>query len=112
MIDAIENELKLGGRTNKWIYLPEYYLNLYYRITQRLIEGQMRNTIDLATIEIVEEFRGEGYFSSFLDKIEKLADKYSRVVFVESILNDNLYSFLCRRGYRNGDHGCHMCLYR
>lgn len=112
MMDALENELKLAVRSNKWIYLPEYRLNLYYRITRRLIDGSMRDTIDLATIEIDEEFRGKGYFTSFLVEMEKLADKYSRVIFVESILNDSLYSFLCRRGYRDGDYGCHMCLYK
>lgn len=42
---------------------------------------------------------GQGVFTRFLDKVEKLARQRGHYVHVESILNERLKLFLRRRGY-------------
>ena len=112
MLEQLKNKLELGGRFNQWIYFPEFHLNLYYRITRRLIDGSVVDTLDLATIEVDDGFRGKGFFAAFLDDVEILADKYSKTIFVESILNENLYIYLMRRGYYSRGFESDRCLYR
>jgi len=82
-----------------WIKLPEYHIEVYYRKTQRFIQGEKTFTIDLANFNIDENFQGQGFFTRFLEKIEQLADEFNLVVFVESIFNKRLYDFLLKRGY-------------
>lgn len=96
----IVDRLERGVRYNGWAYFPKYRLNLYYRITHRAIEGKMLASIDLATIEVDDGFRGQGLFTQFLVEVEKLAVEYNRVVFVESILNPKLLDFLKNQNYR------------
>lgn len=95
----IVDRLEDGARYNGWANFPKYRMSLYYRVTSRVIEGKRLDTLDLATVEVDEEFRGQGLFSQFLSDVEEIAKEYQRTIFVESILNPRLYGFLTRKGY-------------
>ena len=65
-----------------------------------LAEGHEVRCVDLANFGIEdEELRGQGEFTAFLEKAERIAQELDRTVFVESLVNEQLYHFLCRRGY-------------
>jgi GNAT superfamily N-acetyltransferase len=100
MIRKIEDKMKSGVRCNEWISLPEFHMKLYYRLTSRYINHVIRDSIDIASVEIDEEFRGKGYFAKFMIAIEKMAKNNARVVYVESVLNFELYSSLLANGYK------------
>ena len=75
-------------------------LSIYTRTTVHYFGGQSVRCVDLANFGIEdEELRGQGEFTAFLEKAERIAQELDRTVFVESLVNEQLYHFLCRRGY-------------
>lgn len=66
-------------------YLYNEYMTLYVRKSKRFIEGKWYDCFDIASVEVIRQERGKGYFTSFLQTfIELYPDKN---IFVESILN-------------------------
>lgn len=58
--------------------------------------------LDLATINVEEEFQQQGIFKKSVEMMEYEAKDYSyRGVYVESILNPVIIGFLERSGYKN-----------
>ena len=83
---------------NKWIY--ERKINVYIRRSSRIIGTLYLPCLDLATVEVDENYRGQGIFTKFLIRFEKLAKNENRVVFVENIMNERLKTFLLSNGYK------------
>ena len=78
---------------NKWIINDE--ISLYVRKSKRLINGDMYNFLDLASIEI--ENKGQGILTQITKSIE---NKYPKLnLYVESILNKRLIGLLERLGF-------------
>ena len=76
-------------------------LDIYVRLALHNCQGSGLKTLDLANFEIADEdLRGQGEFTRFLEKAERVAKELERTVYVESIMNDRLLGFLIRRGYR------------
>ena len=92
---------------NTWIY--ERNIAIYVRRSRRFIAGKVTLCLDLASVEVVEKSRGIGIFTSFLDRFEEAATKLNRAVFVESILEPRLVSFLNRREYTNYQLSTDLC---
>lgn len=85
---------------NAWIYLPKYKLDVYVRKSQRYIIKNRYSCLDIATATISENFRGKGYFTSFLNNLEKTALPF-QYLFFENIQTDRLATFLKqKRGYQ------------
>ena len=84
---------------NTWIY--ERDISIYVRRSQRFIDGKVIPCLDIGSVEVIEKHRGIGIFTSFLNRFEEAAKKLNRAVFVESILEPRLVSFLNRREYTN-----------
>lgn len=81
-----------------WVYGTEG--KAYIRITQRMISsGNIQPTIDLATVEIDEEFQNQGVFKKVLEVVEHKAAQYDRHVFLENVLNEVLIEPLQKYGY-------------
>lgn len=97
---VIQAEGKFLG-CRQWIYSP--YFEVYVRVTTRYINGSMKDTIDVATIEVREEHQNRGYATAIFEYVEKLAKKYNRTVFVENVLSEILDTMLGRRGYTKID---------
>lgn len=76
---------------------------IYLRASRRLLGGKVLDTIDLATVELHEEFWGKGVFSQVLAQVERKAAEHGRAVFVENVLNPIIDGALRRRGYCRRD---------
>lgn len=92
---------------NAWIY--ERDIAIYVRRSVRFINNEATPCLDLASVEVVEKHRGIGIFTGFLKRFEDAAKQLNRAVFVESILNARLVSFLARRGYVKHPHSVDLC---
>jgi len=79
---------------NNWFYLEG--ISIYIRKSKRLIEGNLVDCIDVASVNVVNKGRGE--FTNFLDW---LISSYSSdfIIFVESVLEERLNGFLKRKGF-------------
>lgn len=83
---------------NLWIYEPK--MKAYVRKGMHALNrGVLSKCLDLANIEVYEEFRSQGVFREFLDRAEALANERRWAVFVESLLEPRLEKFLVARGY-------------
>lgn len=80
-----------------WVYGDEG--KVYIRITQRMIDHAIAPTIDLATVEIDEEFQNQGVFKELLNVVEQKAVQYNRQVYLENVLNEVLIAPLQKYGY-------------
>ena len=78
---------------NAWLQTDS--VNMYVRKGVHIIDGQLTNTFDLASITIAENKRGCGLFKEIILYIESLG----LPVYVESILNPKLADMLERHGY-------------
>lgn len=92
---------------NTWIY--ERNIAIYVRRSRRFITGKVTLCLDLASVEVTEKHRGIGIFTSFINRFEQAAKKLNRTVFVESILEPRLVSFLNRREYTNYQLSTDLC---
>lgn len=93
-----------GGAYAARGWIRSGHLSAYVRVTRRRVNREIVETIDVASVEVPEAHQGKGCFSRWLPKVEALAAKHGRIVFVESVLNDRLASFLVARGYHTVDH--------
>lgn len=78
-------------------------VSLYARATQRVFPGiGLSRTIELARIEVAPRYRGKGFLKYVAKEMEDLADLTGRVVYIESIVNDDLWFHFTenRTGYK------------
>lgn len=59
------------------------------------------NAIDIASIEVHPDRRGQGVFTKFLEAFEEIAKENGYAVYVESILEKKLNKFLKNKGYED-----------
>ena len=106
MTFRIGNELRSRGHgTYKGV------ATAYVRRTTHLIDGQWVKAFTMASVTVDEKQRGQGVFTCLMREIEALAAEEGRAVYVESVLNDRLWSWLLSQEYQpvNGGWGRH-CL--
>lgn len=85
-----------------WLSIPPF--NVFMRVTTHYFDGQMRPTIDVATIDNTEQ-RGQGAFPLFMSEVEKIALKEGHFVMVECVNNEALVKHLVKLGYQLRDEG-------
>ena len=88
-----------GGRENQWAFLDDLKINLYYRITKRLLAGSYHDTLEIGSVSVEPEFRGRGNFSTIILMVEDLAQRTGRAVMIESVLSDRIACLAKGRGY-------------
>jgi GNAT superfamily N-acetyltransferase len=76
-------------------------MKVYVRRSVRYLTNTPVKCLDVASIEVDEDHRGNGVFTAFLNRFEQEAKKLNRVVYVESILEPRLYQFLLTKGYKD-----------
>lgn len=105
MQSLIEDEIRIhhvrGTKFNAW--RTDGPLEVYLRITQRYINRRIVKTIDLATINVIEDKQNQGVFRRFLSGMEALAEDLDRVIYIENVLNPRFAEFFRRRGYTEID---------
>jgi GNAT superfamily N-acetyltransferase len=80
-------------------------LHVYVRRGFHILDGtEAEWCFDIANVSVDVESRRKGVFKRFLSWTEVEAGKRGLPVFVESILNSQLYAFLRERGYRSQPH--------
>lgn len=89
---------------NAWVDIVDIDKNLYVgkvylRISKRIFNGMMQNTLDLSTISIEEEFQNSGYGSDTIKEILKIAKTRIPVygVYVENVINPILSTILVKK---------------
>jgi N-acetylglutamate synthase-like GNAT family acetyltransferase len=95
---------------NEW--LKSEKMDVYVRKGHHLIDGEIRSCFDVANISVPEKLRGHGIFTKWLEQVEKKILPFGiEYVFVESILELRLVSFLNSRGYKEipGSNPPSMC---
>lgn len=99
-IEELFDQLPHG--VNRWI--NDGKMEVYVRKTRRSI-GKMYsvNTFDIANINVHSKFQSKGYFTKFLEHVEKKAKEQTITVFVENVFEHRLGEFLKRRGYTRVD---------
>lgn len=87
------------------IWLRDDRLEVYVRKAFRFIpclplgtSGQMCTTLDIGSIGVFEEFRGQGICTDFLVKAHEMNPWDA--TFVESVMSDKLIRVLQRLGYK------------
>ena len=90
---------KFGPVFRGWFENEKDGYRVYLRITRRYINGQQRDSVDLATIEVLPEFQRRGIFSAILAACENEAHSRGAIVFVESVLNKVVVDKLFKEGY-------------
>ena len=108
----IEDGLKKSIKFNTWINCPQYHLTVYIRLTKRLIDKQICDTIDLASVSVDEKFWHKGYFKKLLNRLEELAKTYHRTIYIESILNEYVMQYCLKTGYSLTPTNMSINLYR
>lgn len=85
---------------NTWI--REHHLDVYVRKSFRLLDASTTATpcLDIGSVEVDEGQHGKGIFTAFLERFEQVAKTEKRAVYIESILNNQLKTFLLSRGYQ------------
>lgn len=90
---------RFGPVFRGWFENDKNGYKVYMRITRRFINGQQRDSVDLASIEVLPEFQRRGIFSAILAACENEAYSRGAVVFVESVLNKIVIDKLLKEGY-------------
>jgi len=80
---------------NAWIYGT--YITCRFRNTQRVIEGTVHNTVEIANVCVVEEHQGKGIYADLLALMSEIAG--DRTVYVESVLSRMQEDIYLRRGF-------------
>lgn len=101
MRDWVNKALKetVRGKLNEHIHIGP--LTAYVRWTKRPdpTSREMLLMMEIGSVEVEEDKRGQGIFTEFLTIWQKIADEQQRQVMVECVHNTALQDMLTRRGY-------------
>lgn len=89
---------------SEWILGEEG--KVFIRAGRRLLDPngtELVKVVDMATIELYEEFQGKGLWSEILTTLEKHAADKGRSLFVENVFSEKIDGSLRRRGYNVKD---------
>lgn len=99
--------LFLGGkRTNQ--YIRDDAMSIYIRKSRRLIDGEMIQFLDLANIQIEDDYQNKGIYSNLMKKIVEKYPDYN--IFIENILNPHTEPILKKLGFKYTD-SVDRCMY-
>jgi hypothetical protein len=75
------------------------YIEVYVRVNQRAIDGQIVRTLELSNVEVQESMRGTHRFSRLLDGMVTLAEQRGEVLLVENVISEIVRGAVLRRGF-------------
>jgi GNAT superfamily N-acetyltransferase len=106
IIDDDLNNFITGKDKNKWFsYIgedsEEDIFKVYLRKSNRILsDNKIKNkTLDLATIEVDENYQNKGIFKMYLTKLEQICEKYNLCIYVENIMVNHIKRILIERNY-------------
>ncbi len=89
----LEEFLENKSCRNAWVKFR--HMDIYVRRGQRMIDGQRLHVIDLANMETVDRFRGQGTLWDLVDLLRQ--DPEFEGLYVENVLNPQLDESLRER---------------
>ena len=88
---------------NQWVYGDEG--KVYVRLSRRVVDGKtLQPAVDVATIEVDEEFQRQGVCTQLLIAAGQYAQQTNRVLFVESVITPHLITLLEKQGFEKCPH--------
>lgn len=89
---------------NKWI--ADEVMKVYLRRGKHYINDHKYTTLDIASVEVVEWKRRQGYFSRFLQTAVEI--KPWEGVYVENVITPFLALFLSKNGFKYYQHSYYV----
>ena len=83
--------------TRKVAWFADADMNVYARKSTRLIEGKLRKTLDIATVEVREEMRCKRVFTNFIN--DMIGMNPFPILFVENIMTDRFAKYFQSQGW-------------
>ena len=87
------------GHNREWCRFDPFFLNAYLRNTQRYRNGELVDSLDVASVEVDESERGKGVVWKFFDSVERATRHHNKLIFVENVLVESFAKALEKRGY-------------
>lgn len=107
ILEQLESLIKRANESSSNnSYIRGEKIIAYVRVTSRLIQGQMMQTIDIGNVSVEEEHQKQGVFKHFLEGVETLAHRFDRTVYIESVLSRLLLEKLPEYGYTSNHQEC------
>lgn len=72
----------------------------------------LTRTLDVASIEVTEEYRSQGCFTRWLKQVELFCDRTQMITYVENVLEERFRQFFVKRGYVLADNTADFCYIR
>lgn len=91
---TLQEFLEADRLRNAWLREPR--LSVYVRRGIHMIEHEGYRTLDIASIEVDDGFRGQGIFTDFLGRAEAVGVP----VFIENVMDLRFQEFFRNRGYK------------
>lgn len=91
----VELASKLTRPYTKWCMVGN--VHIYLRARSRIIEQARVKVLDIGSVEVIAEKRGQGEFTKILDELERINP--FPVLYIENVLNQRFADFFERRGY-------------
>lgn len=82
---------------NLWIESDNGVIRCYVRKAFHRIDNELKNTLDIANIDVAKEYQNRGIGSAVINKLHELNP--FTITYVESILNPDLYKRLISQGW-------------
>ena len=80
-----------------WVHGEEG--EIYLRIAQRHLQGKRTRCLDIATVNIYEQYRSSGVLTSVVQEVEKQGKRYAVPAYAENLFEDRLVQFFIARGW-------------
>lgn len=113
---AVSNFLA-GKANNAWIDVG--HVHVYVRRGLHMIEAEATDTFDVANVEVQEDLRGRGMFTTFIVNLEVLlrselllSRSNIQVLYVENVLNHRLAVSLAEWDFTRIEGSEPPCFYR
>ena len=96
--------------TVRWFVCEE--MSVYVRRNCVCIEGEFRPMMQVASVVVEDEFRGQGLFTRFMAKLFEMKLGAYEGVYVENVLNDDFQDWFRDRGWNEITYGhVNVCSY-
>ena len=98
-----------GPNRNQYICDSDSIVNVYTRKGLHHINGMVEHTLDIAAISVTHECRSNGIGAGVINMMH--ACNPFGITFVESLLNESLYTHLKASGWKDVEHSTPPCVY-
>ena len=89
------NRMIAAGRGNEWLGYEK--MSVYLRVGKKMIDGELRQCVQLASLVVSVPFQKKGTFTRLLEDLTQMT---LLPIYVEQIMNREFFASLLKRGFR------------